>query len=265
MCAYCYGRYRGLGLCRDDLTVTSYRPTGEDRRKGNHTLIMKVEDSATKLEDCGDALVVAHNESHGAYEVAKRAFDVLFSLFVIVGFSWLFALIALAIKLDDPQGPVIFRQTRVGRGGRTFSMWKFRSMYSDAEERLAGLMRYNEKDGPVFKMAHDPRVTRVGHFIRKTSLDEFPQFFNVLFGQMSIVGPRPALPSEVAQYTPYQSQRLLCDAGITSYWQVQRNRDSLTFDEWVDLDLLYVRTRSFLTDLKLIFQTVGVVLTAQGC
>jgi lipopolysaccharide/colanic/teichoic acid biosynthesis glycosyltransferase len=110
----------------------------------------------------------------------------------------------------------------------------------------------------------DPRITRVGRFIRKTSLDELPQFINVLFGEMSVVGPRPALPNEVAQYTAYQSQRLNCDAGITSFWQVQRNRDSLSFDEWVDLDLAYVRNRSLLTDLKLIFQTVGVVLTAQG-
>jgi lipopolysaccharide/colanic/teichoic acid biosynthesis glycosyltransferase len=176
---------------------------------------MKFEDSVTKLENCGDALVVAHNGSHGAYEVGKRTFDILSPLFVIVGFSWLFALIALVIKLDDSQGVVIFRQTRVGKkGDRTFSMWKFRSMCSDAKERLAGLMRYNEKDGPIFKMAHNPRDTRVGHFICK-------------------------------------------------YWQVQRNRDSLTFNEWVGL--LYVKTRSFFTDLKLIFRTVGMILIAWGC
>lgn len=225
---------------------------------------MKFEDSVTKLENCGDTLVVAHNGSHGAYEVGKRTFDILSSLFVIVWFSWLFALIALVIKLDDSQGAVIFRQTRVGKkGDRAFSMWKFRSMCSDAKERLAGLMRYNEKNGPVFKMAHNPRDTRVGHFICKASLDELPQFFNVLFGQMPIVGSHRALPSEVVQYAPYQSHRLLCDAGITSYWQVQCNRDSLTFDEWVGL--LYVKTRSFFTDLKLIFRTVGMILTARGC
>lgn len=229
---------------------------------------MKLEGSVTKLENCGDALVVAHNRSHGAYEVGKRTLDVLSPLFVIVGFSWLFALIALAIKLDDFQEVVIFRQTRVGKkGDRTFSMWKFRSMCSDAKERLAGLMRYNEKDGPVFKMVHNPRDTRVGHFICKfickMSLGEFPQLFNVLFGQMPIARSRPALPSEVDQYAPYQPHRLLCDAGITSCWQVQRNRDSLTFNEWVGL--LYVKTRSFFTDLKLIFRTVGMVLTARGC
>ena len=195
---------------------------------------------------------------------ASVPFDVLPPLFEIVGFSWFFALIALVIKLDDFQGVVIFRQTRVGRkGDRIFNMWKFRSMCSDATERLAGLMRYNEKDGSVFKMTHNPRDTRVGHFICKTSLDELLQFFNVLFGQMPIVGSRRALPSEVAQYAPYQHHRLLCDAGITSYWQVQRNRDSLTFNEWVGL--LYVKTRSFFTDLKLIFRTVGMILIARGC
>lgn len=224
---------------------------------------MKLEGSVTKLENCGDALVVAHNRSHGAYEVGKRTLDVLSPLFVIVGFSWLFALIALAIKLDDFQEVVIFRQTRVGKkGDSTFSMWKFRSMCSDAKERLAELMRYNEKDGPVF-MAHNPRDTRVGHFICKTPLGELPQFFNVLFRQMPIVGSRPVLSSEVVQYAPYQPHRLLCDAGITSCWHVQRNRDSLTFNEWVGL--LYMKIRSFFTDLKLIFRTVGMVLTARGC
>ena len=211
-----------------------------------------------------DTIAVERGKLFDVYKVAKRFFDILFSLFAIIAFSWLFVLIALAIKVDDPVGPVFFKQVRVGKGGRIFRMWKFRSMYADAEDRLGELMRYNEKDGPVFKMENDPRVTRIGHIIRRTSLDELPQFFNVLFGQMSIVGPRPALPREVAQYTPYQAQRLCCEAGITSYWQVQRNRDSLTFEEWIDFDLLYVRTRSFITDLKIVARTVGVVLTAQG-
>lgn len=211
-----------------------------------------------------DSIAVENGWQFSGYMFVKRAFDIVFSLMVLVAFGWLFLLIALAIKLDDSAGPVIFKQVRVGKNGRLFHMWKFRSMYADAEDRLAELMQFNEKDGPVFKMKDDPRITRVGRFIRKTSLDELPQFINVLFGEMSVVGPRPALPNEVAQYTAYQSQRLNCDAGITSFWQVQRNRDSLSFDEWVDLDLAYVRNRSLLTDLKLIFQTVGVVLTAQG-
>lgn len=196
--------------------------------------------------------------------MAKRTFDVLFSLFVLVGFAWLFAIVAVAIKLDDPEGPVIFRQVRVGRDGREFVMYKFRSMVADAESRLPELWALNEKDGPVFKIVNDPRITRVGRFIRKTSIDELPQFLNVLKGDMSIVGPRPALPKEVAKYDARQRQRLLVRPGITCYWQTRRNRDSISFDEWVGLDLLYIRRLSVWVDLKLIIQTVGVVLTAQG-
>lgn len=199
-----------------------------------------------------------------AYRFTKRLFDVLFSAAVLVCLSWLFLIVAIAIKLDDPEGPVFFRQERVGKDGRRFRMWKFRSMCVDAEDRLAALQANNEKDGPVFKIADDPRITRVGRFIRKTSIDELPQFINVLVGDMSVVGPRPALPSEVAQYTPRQHQRLLVKQGLTCYWQTRRNRDSITFDEWVDLDLLYVKQCSVWSDVKLIVQTVGVVLTAQG-
>lgn len=199
-----------------------------------------------------------------AYRLVKRAFDVAFSAFVLVGFSWLFLIVAVAIKIDDPQGPVFFAQERVGRDGKTFRMYKFRSMCADAEQRLAELQDLNEKDGPVFKIANDPRITRVGRVIRKLSIDELPQFINVLRSDMSIVGPRPALPAEVAIYDDYQRQRLLVKPGITCYWQTRRNRDSIAFDEWVDLDLLYIKKCSALTDLKLIVQTVGVVLTAQG-
>ena len=178
-----------------------------------------------------------------AYRAVKRAFDVCFSACVLVCLSWLFLIVAVAIKLDDPEGPVIFSQARVGRDGREFRMYKFRSMCADAESRLAELAEKNEKDGPVFKMADDPRVTRVGRFLRKTSIDE---------------------PKEVAQYTPRQRQRLSVKQGITCYWQTRRNRDSITFDEWVDLDLIYVKKCGLWSDLKLIVQTVGCVLTAQG-
>ena len=199
-----------------------------------------------------------------AYRAVKRAFDVCFSACVLVCLSWLFLIVAIAIKLDDPEGPVIFSQARVGRDGREFRMYKFRSMCADAESRLAELAGRNEKDGPVFKMADDPRVTRVGRLLRKTSIDELPQFVNVLVGDISVVGPRPALPKEVAQYTPRQRQRLSVKQGITCYWQTRRNRDSITFDEWVDLDLVYVKKCGIWSDLKLIVQTVGCVLTAQG-
>ncbi len=199
-----------------------------------------------------------------AYRAVKRAFDVCFSACVLVCLSWLFLIVAIAIKVDDPEGPVIFSQARVGRDGREFRMYKFRSMCSDAESRLAELAGRNEKDGPVFKMADDPRVTRVGRLLRKTSIDELPQFVNVLVGDISVVGPRPALPKEVTQYTPRQRQRLSVKQGITCYWQTRRNRDSITFDEWVDLDLVYVKKCGIWSDLKLIVQTVGCVLTAQG-
>lgn len=198
------------------------------------------------------------------YRFAKRAFDVVFSAAVLILLSWLLLIVAIFIKVDDPKGPIFFRQERVGRDGRRFRMWKFRSMVTDAEERLVELQAKNEKTGPVFKMKDDPRVTRVGHFIRKTSLDELPQFFNVFLGDMSVVGPRPALPKEVATYTPRQEQRLLVKPGITCYWQTRRNRDAITFDEWVEMDLLYIKKSSVWADLKLIIQTLGVVLTAQG-
>lgn len=199
-----------------------------------------------------------------AYRFLKRAFDIAFSLVVLVCLSWLYALIAIAIKLDDPHGPVIFAQTRVGKDGQEFRMYKFRSMIVDAETRLAQLLERNEKTGPVFKMAHDPRVTRVGRVLRKVSLDELPQFVNVLRGDLSVVGPRPALPREVAKYGPRELQRLSVKQGLTCFWQTRRDRDSITFDEWVDLDLLYIRKCSVWTDVKLIVQTVGCVLTAQG-
>lgn len=197
------------------------------------------------------------------YRFVKRSFDIVFSLLVFILFWWLFLITAIAIRVDTP-GPAIFKQVRVGKDGKLFRMWKFRSMYMDAEDRLDELQDLNEKDGPVFKIKDDPRITRVGKWIRKLSIDEFPQFVNVLRGDMSIVGPRPALPREVEQYTERQRQRLLCPQGITCYWQTRRNRDDISFDEWVDLDLLYLEQCSVKADVKLIIQTVGVALTAQG-
>ena len=199
-----------------------------------------------------------------AYRVVKRTFDIAFSACVLVVLLPALALIALAVWLDDPHGSPLFFQERVGRRGRPFRMVKFRSMYVDAEDRLEELMCDNEKDGPVFKIKDDPRITRVGKFIRKTSLDELPQFWNVLAGDMSVVGPRPALPREVRQYSLRDQLRLAVRPGITCYWQTRRNRDSITFDEWVDLDLLYILQCGLWTDVKLIVQTVGCVLTFQG-
>lgn len=221
-------------------------------------------DKAARVFPDADATKAADLlEGRLGYRFVKRLFDIVFSLLVFVLLWWLFLVVAVAIKLDSP-GPVLFNQERVGKDGRTFKMYKFRSMFKDAEDRLDSLQSLNEKDGPVFKIKHDPRITRVGRFIRKTSLDELPQFLNVLLGNMSIVGPRPALPREVCHYTPYERQRLLIKPGITCYWQTRRNRDDIGFDEWVALDLLYIKQCSVWADFKLIVQTVGVVLTAQG-
>lgn len=219
---------------------------------------------AVNILDNDTTVAAEQLRCRNGYRFAKRAFDIVFSSAVLVLLWWVYVIVAIAVKLDDPKGPVFFRQSRVGINGKHFTMWKFRSMYANAEDRFEALRAYNEKDGPVFKIKDDPRITRVGRFIRKTSLDEMPQFWNVLRGDMSVVGPRPPLPHEVAEYTPRQHQRLLVRPGITCYWQTRRNRDAITFDEWVDLDLLYIKQCSVAVDVKLIMQTVCVVLTAQG-
>jgi exopolysaccharide biosynthesis polyprenyl glycosylphosphotransferase len=169
---------------------------------------------------------------------------------------------AIAIKATD-RGPIIFSQVRSGRNGRKFRMHKFRSMVVDAEKLKKELEKLNEMDGPVFKIKHDPRITRVGRFIRKTSIDELPQLFNVLFGDMSLVGPRPPLPSEVAQYQPWQRRRLSVKPGITGPWQVS-GRNEISFEEWMRMDLDYIDNWSLWLDLRIIFMTVPVVLIHKG-
>ena len=222
------------------------------------------EERAAKIKEQLGTEPLTGIEGRLAYRFIKRTFDIVFSLAVLILFCWLFAIIAIAIKIDDPKGPIIFKQERVGKNGKTFNMYKFRSMCVDAEAKLADLRELNEKTGPVFKMAEDPRVTRVGKWLRKLSVDELPQFVNVLKSDMSIVGPRPALAAEVATYNDYQRQRLLVKPGMTCYWQTRMNRDAISFDEWVDLDLLYIKKCNVWTDFKLVIQTIGVVLTAQG-
>lgn len=198
------------------------------------------------------------------YWAARRAQDIFFSLLALL-VLWPFLLFTAAIVyLDDPHGSPIFRQIRIGRDGREFELYKFRSMYVNAEERLAELMKKNEMDGPVFKIKDDPRITKVGKIIRRYSIDELPQLINVLRGDMSIVGPRPALPREVEQYNSYQRQRLLVTPGLTCYWQILPHRNDTTFDEWMALDIRYIRERSFWVDWRIIFQTVGAVLKGNG-
>lgn len=193
------------------------------------------------------------------YLFIKRGVDILGSIIgLILAFS-IMIIVMILIKLEDPKGPIFFKQIRSGMNGSTFEMYKFRSMYVDAEDRLEELMHLNEQSGPVFKITNDPRITRIGKFIRKTSLDELPQLLNVLKGDMSIVGPRPALPRETIQYTPYQMQRLLVKPGITCIWQVS-GRNNIEFEEWVELDLEYIQKRSVLLDMKLILMTIPALL-----
>lgn len=202
------------------------------------------------------------NADRSFYPFVKRFFDVVLSVCAIAVLVPLFLILAIAVRLDSP-GPAIFSQIRVGEKGRTFVFYKFRSMYAGAEEKRDCLRRQNQADGPVFKMSNDPRITKIGCFLRKTSLDELPQLVNVLRGEMSIVGPRPPLENEVAEYTPEQMRRLDVRPGLTCYWQVG-GRSSLSFEEWMRLDFKYIRERGLRTDLKIILKTVPAVLSGRG-
>lgn len=202
--------------------------------------------------------------SHRAYWFLRRTQDILFSGLALVVLSPVLLITALAVWVDDPHGSPIFKQLRCGRDGKTFQIYKFRSMYTDAEQRLGELLKDNEMDGPAFKIKDDPRITRVGSFIRKTSLDELPQLWNIFKGDMSIVGPRPALPREVEQYKDIWKQRMYVTPGLTCYWQIAPNRNDISFDDWMALDMKYIEERSFWTDWKIIFLTVGAVLGKQG-
>lgn len=196
------------------------------------------------------------------YGRAKRLFDITFALAVLLAAFPVILLFALLIKLTSP-GPVLFKQVRVGRGGRWFWCYKLRSMCMDAEAKKAALMHLNEASGPVFKIKRDPRITPVGAIIRKLSIDELPQFFNVLRGDMSVVGPRPPLPSEVALYSPRDRGRLAVQPGLTCLWQVG-GRSNVSFDHWVELDLCYIETMSFANDLKIVIRTVPAVVQGSG-
>lgn len=198
------------------------------------------------------------------YWFFRRSQDIVLSLAALAVLWPFLVLVAVIIVIDSPGAGPIFSQKRVGRDGKEFTFYKFRSMIPNAEDKLPELLHSNEMEGPVFKMKHDPRITRFGRFLRRTSIDELPQLVNVLKGEMSIVGPRPGLPREVEQYDAYQRQRLLVTPGLTCYWQVRPNRNDLTFDEWVDLDVKYIHERSFLTDWKIIFKTFGAVIGMNG-
>ncbi len=192
----------------------------------------------------------------------QRALDTVLCAAALLLLCPLFGLIALLIRLDSP-GPVLFKQKRVGKDGREFWFYKFRSMVSDAEGLRHQLEIHNERSGPVFKMRNDPRVTRTGRVLRKFSLDELPQLLNVLKGEMSLVGPRPALPQETARYTPRQRQRLICLPGVTGLWQVS-GRASLSFERSIELDLYFIEHQSLGLYLRILLMTVPAVLRAEG-
>ena len=207
------------------------------------------------------------DRSRLAYRAVKRAFDIVFSGAVLVAIAIPSVVLAALIRLES-EGSPFYSQIRVGQTRpdgslTTFRMWKFRSMYKDADERLAELKDRNEIAGAMFKMKEDPRVTKIGKFIRKHSIDEFPQFLNVFLGQMSVVGPRPPLPNEVAQYTEHNLQRLAVKPGITGWWQVT-DRNDTDFDGMVHRDLEYIARRGVLTDMKIVALTVIEVLTGSG-
>lgn len=201
-------------------------------------------------------------KSRFIYHSVKRVFDFLAATCGIIILSPLMLIIAILIKSED-HGPIFYKQVRVGKNGKTFKMYKFRSMFVNADKMLDKLKEQNDVDGPMFKMKDDPRVTKIGHFIRKHSLDELPQFFNVLNGDMSLVGPRPPLPSEVVEYSEYDKQRLLVIPGCTGLWQATE-RNEVGFSKMVQLDIQYIQRASFTFDLWIIWKTVEIVIKPNG-
>ena len=203
-------------------------------------------------------------KSYSSYWRKKRLFDIFFATLILLFFLPLMIIIAIGIVIDDPHGGPFYKQIRVGRHGKEFYMYKFRTMRVNADQMIEELVKRNEMDGPVFKMKDDPRITRVGKYLRKLSLDELMQFFNVLKGDMTLVGPRPPLPREVKFYTDYQKLRLLVTPGITCTWQISRNRNDIPFEQWVEMDIEYIQTRTYLNDIKIMLKTPIVMLTATG-
>ena len=201
-------------------------------------------------------------ESKKGYHFIKRIFDIVLSIIGLIVLSPVMGVIAYKIRKEDG-GPIFYKQMRVGKNGRQFEMYKFRSMVVDADQLLTKLKNQNEVDGAMFKMKHDPRITQIGHFIRKHSLDELPQLVNVLKGDMSLVGPRPPLPTEVEQYTKYDKQRLYVVPGCTGLWQATV-RNEVGFNEMVQLDIQYIQKASFVFDLWIIWKTIEIIVKPNG-
>lgn len=213
-------------------------------------------------EDTIDNRIVC--DSDDKYKAIKRVIDLVLALGLLVVLFVPMAIVALIILIDSPGASPIFVQERVGKDGKTFKLYKFRSMVANAESQLDSLLSQNEMQGPAFKMKNDPRITRFGRIIRKSCIDELPQLVNIIKGEMSFVGPRPPLPREVEQYTDYQMQRLCVIPGLTCYWQIETNRNNCSFDEWLELDLKYIREKSLKTDTIIFFKTFKAVLGMEG-
>ncbi len=239
----------------EEMGVTSHYCIGLNRQDGKQG----------KVENYGDCVVVSYSKTQAneGMLAIKRLIDICGGLVGIIITGIAFPFIALAIKLDSP-GPILFCQTRVGKNGRRFNFYKFRSMYIDAEERKKELMSQNQVKGLMFKMDNDPRITKVGAFLRKTSLDELPQFYNILKGDMSLIGTRPPTMDEFEAYNSYYRRRLSMTPGLTGMWQISGRSDIEDFDEVVKLDLKYIDNWSLLLDIKIILETVKVVLMRKG-
>ena len=227
-------------------------------------MVMKFLEAEKVDEKTAERLEKLIEKSYYSYWKKKRIFDVSVTVIILTFLIIPILITALVVFLDDPKGSPFYKQVRIGRHGKPFNMYKFRSMYVDAEKRKKDLMDSNEMDGPVFKMKNDPRITRVGRFIRKYSIDEIPQLFNVLIGNMSIVGPRPALPEEVEKYSDYNKLRLVVTPGITCTWQIMPDKNDIPYEKWLEMDLEYIETRTTLKDIKIILKTPFAMLRANG-
>ena len=211
-----------------------------------------------------DVILNSNMKRKDKYVKMKRILDAVISGVGLVFITPVIAVASAAIMLDDPKGSPIYTQERIGKDNKPFKIYKLRTMYKDADKDVEKLESLNEMDGPVFKIKDDPRITKVGKFLRKTNLDELPQFFNVFRGDMALVGPRPALPKEVIQYEPWQLKRLSVTPGITCYWQIAENRNDISFVDWMKMDIEYIKDMCFFTDLKILFRTAGSVIKMTG-